>query len=59
MNRERSQVLEAEYLEDHPGTAGTVEPFVYDDPADTDDVSHISLATDLLLSEEWEEAGKS
>lgn len=57
MNRERSGQLEAEYLEDHPGTAGTVEPFVYDDPADDEpmDISGIPLTTDLLLSDEWEE----
>ncbi len=58
MNRERSQVLEEEYLEDHPGTAGTVEPFVYDDPPEDEimDISVIPLTTDLLLSDEWEEA---
>ena len=61
MKRERSQILEEEYLEDHPGTAGTVEPFVYDDPSEDEimDISGIPLTSDLLLSDEWEEAGES
>ena len=61
MNRERSLALEEEYLEDHPGTAGTVEPFVYDDPLEDEpmDISVIPLTSDLLLSDEWEEAGES
>ncbi len=49
-------MLEEEYLEDHPGTAGTVEPFVYDDVEDIGQGQFpFPLTTDLLLSDEWEE----
>ncbi|MCK5608621.1 hypothetical protein KAR91_42455 [Candidatus Pacearchaeota archaeon] len=64
MNRERSQVLEEEYLEGHPGTAGTVKPFVYDETSIdgimvADAAFPFPLTSDLLLSDEWEEAGES
>ena len=56
MNQERGQALEEAYLAEHPGTAGTVEPYVYDD---LDDVREqegfpFPVVTNILLSEDWE-----
>lgn len=61
MNREMIADLEAEYLEKHPGTAGTVKPFVYDKPEDVIDNKQFPfpIITDLLLDEDWEEVGKT
>ena len=58
MNRERIQQLEEEYLEEHPGTAGTVEPYVYPDCVPGEGGFPFPLITDHLLSDEWEETEK-
>ncbi len=58
MNRERIDTLEEAYLEEHPGSAGTVEPFVFDDPSvleNNEGGFPLPITTDLLLSEKWEE----
>jgi len=57
MNRERIAQLEDEYLDEHPGTAGTVEPYVYDDldGLETDEGPFpFPIITNVLLSDEWE-----
>ena len=61
MNRERIAQLEDEYLEKHPGTAGTVEPYVPESPEDFRSASGhaFPIITDMLLSDEWEETDQS
>ena len=58
MNRERISVLEAEYLKQHPASAGTVEPFVF---KGSDNLEHdtflFPIITPNLLSEDWEQSG--
>ena len=57
MNRERIANLERDYLEDHPGTAGTVEPFVFNNPDEPKEGTFpFPIITDNLLSEDWEPA---
>jgi len=59
MNRERIYQLAEEYLDEHPGTAGTVEPYVFDNPKVLENKGFIRfpfpILTDMLLSEDWEE----
>ena len=61
MNRERIAELEKEYLEEHPGTAATVEPYVPENPEDFRTESNLPfpIITDMLLSDEWEETDQS
>lgn len=61
MNRERIATLENEYLEEHPGTAGTVKPYVPENPEDFRSASDLPfpVLTDMLLSEEWEETDQT
>lgn len=59
MNRERIQQLGEEYMAEHPGTAGTVEPFIFDaqteaDLEDGEGGFPFPIMTDLLLSNNWE-----
>jgi len=58
MNRERIHQLAKEYLDEHPGTAGTVEPYVFDDPKVLENRGFIRfpfpIVTDNLLSDDWE-----
>lgn len=59
MNRERIATLEKEYLEEHPGCAGTVVPYVYYDldelnPERAADGFPFPIITDVLLAGDWE-----
>ena len=56
MNRERIAELEEKYLDEHPGTAGTVEPYVYNDPAISVGPGRFPfpIITEHLLSDDWE-----
>ncbi len=57
MNRERIRHLEDEYLAEHPGTEGTVQPFTYRSAEDVDcENLPFPIITDKLLAEGWEEA---
>lgn len=62
MNRERIARLEKEYLDEHPGTAGTVEPFVFATPAALEAERGrfpFPVITEVLLSDEWEATDKT